>query len=493
MSFVIGCDIGTQSIKAVLLGEAGSVVARATSPHRTTYPSPGWAEQDPQAWIDGVGAVIRSLLAQSRVDPDAVVGIGVAGQVDGIVATDDRGRPLAPAPIWMDRRATAETARFAERAGAAAIRSTTGLNPDASHGVPKIAWLRARLPGAAAYLVPTAYVVAWLSGERAMDPANASCSMLWDLAAGTWSQRLLDAAEIDAATLGAVRPAAHVLGSLRPQAIALGLSERCQVVVGTGDEHAACLAAGILDPGVIGDVTGTAEPVAVAAHQPLVDPGGLVETHAHAVPDRFLVENPGFVSGGSVRWLAEDVLGCRQEDVGALAAEARPGSEGVLFLPALSGAVTPRWNESARGAFTGLRLGHARPHLARAVLEGCAYALRDIVDRLAALGLGGDVLRVLGGGARNELWLQIKADVTGLPAQTLLEPEATAMGAALLAGIGVGWYRDADAAVRATLRLGTTTVEPDRSVRDRYDEGYERYRALWDALEPTFVAPAVAP
>ena len=357
MSFIIGCDIGTQSIKAVLLGEAGSVVARAASSHGTTYPYPGWAEQDPQAWIDGLSAAVRTLLATARVDPAAVVAIGVAGQVDGIVATDDRGRPLAAAPIWMDRRATAEAARFADRAGAGAIRAITGLNPDASHGVPKIAWLRDRVPGAAWYLVPTAYVVAWLTGERAMDPANASCSMLWDLAAGTWSQPLLEAAEIDPGMLGAVLPAAHVLGSLRPQAAALGLSERCRVVVGTGDEHAACLAAGILDPGVVGDVTGTAEPVAAASDRPLVDPSGLVETHPHAVPDRFLVENPGFVSGGSVRWLADDVLGCRQEEIAELAAAAPAGSAGVLFLPALSGAVTPRWNEWARGAFTGLGLG----------------------------------------------------------------------------------------------------------------------------------------
>jgi len=257
-----------------------------------------------------------------------------------------------------------------------------------------------------------------------------------------------------------------------------------RVTVGTGDEHAACLAAAILEPGLVGDITGTAEPVCVAATSPLLDPTGLLETHPHAIAGRWLLENPGFVSGGSLRWLADAVLGMPEREVAALAAEAPPGSDGLVFIPALGGAVTPRWNDRARGTFHGLRLGHDRRHLARAVMEGCAFALRDIVERMDALGLAGERIRVLGGGARDPVWVAIKADVTGRPVERLAEPEATAYGAALLAAVGAGWYPDPAAASRATLRLSPGVVEPVLAHRAVMDDGYGRYRAIFDALEP---------
>jgi xylulokinase len=233
---------------------------------------------------------------------------------------------------------------------------------------------------------------------------------------------------------------------------------------------------------VIVDVTGTAEPVCAPADQVVLDPQRLVETHAHAVPGRLLVENPGFVSGGSTLWLAESVLGVDQGAVFDLAARAPAGADGVIFLPALSGSMAPRWNENMRGAFTGLAMNHDGHHLARAVLEGCAFALRDIVDRLAALGLGGEV-RVVGGGARSPLWLQIKADVLGRPVRPVLAAEATALGAAILAGAAAGTFTDLDDAVARAVQLAPTTVDPDPALRERYDEAYARYQGLFDAVE----------
>jgi xylulokinase len=440
----------------------------------------------------GLRGAVRQVLRSSGVPSASVAALGIAAQVDGIVALDEGGRPLGPAPIWMDRRATDETERLLRELSASEIRAVTGLNPDASHGAPKVAWLRTHVDGTATYLVPAAYAVWVLTGERAQDPANASCMLLWDVRAGEWSERLMRAFDIAPAQLAPVRSATDVVGTLRPaEAEALGLSERCRVVVGTGDEHAACLAAGVLAPGVIADVTGTAEPVAAASLDPITDDQGLLETHGHAAPGRWLIENPGFVSGGSVLWLAERVLGCDRDDVDGLAAGAPPGADGALFLPALGGSLAPRWNEHARGVFSGLALSQDRHHLARAVLEGCAYALRDIVDRLAELGLGGDTMRVVGGGARSATWLQVKADVTGLAIDVLEEPEATALGGAMLAGVGAGWYRDVDEAVAATLRLAERRIEPDPANRDVYRDGYASYRALFDAVEPTFT-PASA-
>lgn len=467
------------------------MLARAASAYGTIYPQPGWAEQDPRDWDRALAAVVREVIDMAAVAPREVVTLGVAAQVDGIVAVDAGGEPLAPAPIWMDRRAIAEARELAERMDAGTIRSITGLNVDASHGAPKAAWLRrsTRQP-ISAYLVPAAYIVARLTGERVVDHANASCLLLYDIAAREWSPVLLQAAQLDPSALGEIRAATDIAGTLRPEAAAaLGLETGCRVAVGTGDEHAACVAAGVLRPGIVGDIAGTAEPVAAASGEAIIDPEGLVETHAHVPADRWLVENPGFVSAGSIRWLAESVLGCSQEEVAALAAGAPAGSEGVLFVPALGGSVTPRWNEDARASFSGLTIGQDRRHLARAVIEGCAFALRDIVDRLTALGLAGDTIRVVGGGARSRLALQIKADVTGSRIEVLDEPEATAFGAALIAATAAGWFADLDEAAAATLRLAGDPILPEPRSRLVYEDAYRRYRATYDALEPTFGVP----
>jgi len=281
-----------------------------------------------------------------------------------------------------------------------------------------------------------------------------------------------------------------VAGRLSEEAAAdLGLTTACVVAVGTGDEHAACVAAGALQPGTVADIAGTAEPVASAAWDAVWDPAGLVETHAHVPVDRWLVENPGFLAGGSVRWLSEQIIGCEQAEIESLATGAPPGSDGVLFVPALNGSTTPRWDESARGVFSGLALNHDRRHLARAVLEGCAFAVRDIVDRLAELGLGSDTLRVVGGGARNRLALQIRADVTGLPVEAPRESEATALGAALVAGVAAGWYRDLDEAATLTRDPAPFVAEPIPANVGLYAEAYDRYRATFDAVASPIPQP----
>ena len=308
-------------------------------------------------------------------------------------------------------------------------------------------------PIADAYLLPTSFAVATLTGVRVVDPAAASSTMLMELGTVDWADDLVTAVDTRRAALARIAPAASVVGGLRRTvAEQLGLDAGVQVVVGTGDEHSACLAAGVHDPGAVCDIAGTAEPVAAASTSPLVPDDASLETHPHALPDRWLLENPGFVSGGSTRWLAETVLGVPEEQLFALAADAPAGCDGLVFIPALGGAVTPRWNDRARGTFHGLRLGHDRRHLARAVLEGCAFALRDIVEALDGLGVAGDRLRVVGGGARDGLWTSIKADVTGRVVERLIEPEATALGAALLAATGLGWYPDAATAARMTAR-----------------------------------------
>ncbi len=485
--YLIGIDVGSQSIKAVLCNPDAAPVASASHPCTMQHPASGWAEQDPAQWCEGIAAVIRKTLIAADVAPGEVTHLGLACQVDGVVPIDASLQPLRPALIWLDKRATSQTRRLGEAIDEHTVFTTTGLVLDASHTAPKIMWIRDEEPDVfrATRMVPppAAYLVGWLTGHACQDHANASSSLLYDVVARTWSMPLLEAAGIDPCLLAPIAPAHQVVGPLRAQvAELLGLTTRCVAVVGTGDDHGAALGAGAVHDGLVADVTGTAEPVGAPSLHAIFDSERLVETHAHAVDGAFFIENPGFVAGGSVLWLAS-VLGASQAEVLAWAAEAPPGADGVNFLPALSGATTPRWNDRMRGLFYGLSMNHDRRHLARAVIEGCAYALRDITRRLSAIGIPVEELRVIGGGARSELWLQMKADVCGAGVRVAGGSEPTALGAAMLAAVGAELFEDASSASRQMTISSPRLWEPDPTRSEVYDTGYAAYRRLFGALE----------
>ena len=488
--YAIGCDVGSQSLKGILLDPSGAVVAEAAAAYEVEYPHPGWAQQDVADWRTALGDVVRSLLGKGAIPATDVGTLGLATQVDGLVAVDADGEALLPAIIWLDRRASAQVGAF-DALDRKTIRRITGLNLDASHVAPKILWLRDAHPDvferAAGLLLPGSALVAWLTGEQVLDHANASSTLLYEVSDRTWSAEMLDATGLDADRLGTICAAAEVAGPLRPAAAeAIGLTPSTRVVVGTGDEHGASLGAGAIREGIVVDISGTAEPVAVAAPKPTIDETGLLETHAHADPRVWLIENPGFVSGGSVRWFQDLFGGAAFADLDREARTSGPGSDGVTFLPTLSGSTAPRWNDRARGVFAGLSLNHDRGAMFRAVLEGCSFALRDIVDRLGELGLGADEIRVVGGGARSRLWLQMKADVTGHRVRVLADDEATALGAAMLAGVGAGTFADLDEAVTALTTLDPVAYDPDPATSAGYADAYGRYRGLFDAVEPEF-------
>ena len=488
MGYLIGADIGSQSVKAVLLDPDGRTVASAGQACAMLHPANGWAEQDPADWQTGLTIAIRQLITRSGVAPSQVTHLGLASQVDGVVPVDDRLRPLRAGLIWLDRRAAAQAAALSRALGPDCIFATTGLNADASHIAPKLMWLREQEPAtfrrARCFPPVGGYMLGWLTGTLAQDHANASSTLLYDVRTGSWDGRMLATADIDPGLLAEIRPSAQAAGTLTAEAVEdLGLGRDTVVVVGTGDEHAACVGAGAIVPGLVADVTGTAEPVAVTAPSPVFDAEHVVETHAHAITGLLLVENPGFVSGGCTLWCARSVLDIDQAGLFELAARAPAGSDGVLFVPALSGATVPRWNDRMRGSFAGLSMNHDRSHLARAVVEGCSFALRDVLGRLDALGLAGEEIRIVGGGARSELWLQIKADVTGRTVRPVLAEEPTALGAAILAGLAAGTFRDAADAVARTVTPSADGYEPDERARAVYEERYAQYRALYDGVE----------
>jgi len=488
MGYLIGADIGSQSIKVVLLDPEGTALATAGRPCKMHHPAAGWAEQDPAQWRAGLAAAIRDVVAAAGIRPADVTHLGLASQVDGVVPVNAALEPLGPAIIWLDRRATAEAAALAAKLGSDYIFACTGLNADSSHIAPKLMWLRTHEPeifrAAVSFPPVGGYLLGWLTGVVAQDHANASSTLLYDVQAETWDPKMLAAADIDPALLAEIRPAAEVAGVMRPAAASeLGLSTDCAVVVGTGDEHGACIGAGAIEPGLVADVTGTAEPVATTADRAVFDPERVVETHAHAITGLLLVENPGFVSGGCTLWCAESMLGITQAELFVAAAQAPAGADGVIFLPALSGATAPRWNDKMRGVFAGLAMNHDGRHIARAVVEGCAYALLDVLGRLEALALTGGEIRVVGGGARSDLWLQIKADVTGRPVRPVLTAEPTATGAAVLAGLAAGTFADAADAVGRTVTPSVRCYQPDQRTAAVYAERYAQYRALYDGAE----------
>lgn len=485
MPNIVGIDVGSQSVKVVCVDEAGRVLSTASEPMSTQHAHSGWAEQSPRDWNAAIVKAVRAIPTAERAN---VCAVAVAAQVDGVVALGHDGVALHNALVWQDHRAVAETDSIIAAVGADALFTRTGLVADASHGAPKMMWLRAHHPDVwtetRCLASVGAYVNQWLTGDAIHDRANASSTMLYDVAGGGYDDELCAVAGVGRAILPRVASATSVAGHLTATAAdMLGLSANCLVAVGTGDEHAASVAAGVVRPGVIADVSGTAEPVAAASDEFVLDRAQLVETHAHAIEGAYLIENPGFVSGGSTWWLAEHVLGVSQQDVLNLAADAPPGCEGVVFIPALAGSTTPRWNSSMRGAFVGLSMHHDRTHLARAVLEGCSYALRDIVDRLAEMGLAGDEVRVVGGGGRSIVWCQIKADVLGRTIRRVLPEPSTAIGAAVIGGVAAGCFRDVDEAISACIELAPDEFVPDPRTADAHAAGYARYRDVFDQLD----------
>ena len=500
-AFVIGCDVGSQGTNVALYTEDGELVASSYQPHELSYPHPTWAEQDPTEWPRSVAAGVRSVAAEIE-DRSAIAALSFGSQLDGMVACDDAGAPVRPALIWMDRRAEAQAAALAEKVTPSDFYRLSGTNLDSSHAVFKALWIRDQEPEAfarTAHLMPPgSYVLKEVAGRLAVDYSNASSLGLLDPGTRRWSDELLEASGISRHALPELVPAIEAVGTVTGEfADATGLSPSTVVAAGCGDEMAATLGAGVFEPGEVCDVVGTAEPVCAASDRPRYDDTMLVECHPHADPDAWLLENPGFVSGGNLRWWRDHFaplerhsesagLGDAYDLLSSEAALASPGSDGVTFLPCMQGAMAPEWNGAARGVFYGLTLAHNRGHLTRALLEGSAFALRDILEAMNAAGLETRRLTIVGGGAKGALWRQIKADVTGLPVRVPANVETTATGAAMLAAVAAGLFSNVAEAASAFVDYQPQEHVPADDLRDDYDAAYRRYRDVYAALKPVF-------
>jgi xylulokinase len=508
VTYVIGCDVGSQGTNAALYAEDGRLLDSAYEPYDVDFPRPGWAEQSATLWDDAIRAACRRLVDGLDGGADGVRAISFGSQLDGQVPLDSSLRPLRPCLIWMDRRAQTQARALGEQLSPERFYELSGANLDSSHGVFKILWVRDEEPelfaGARHFVTPGTYAVLSASGELAVDPSNGSSVALLDPRTRRWSEKLLDAAGLDPSLMVPVRPSTEPVGTVTQEfAAATGLPRSTLVVVGCGDEMAATLGAGVRAEGEVCDVAGTAEPVCASSAAPHADPTMLVECHPHGDPDAWLMENPGFVSGGNLRWFRDQLGGIEREvelsgggdAYDLLCREASgvpPGSDGLVFLPCMQGAMAPEWNGAARGVFFGLTLAHTRAHLMRAVLEGSAYALRDILEAMGGSGLEPRRLTIVGGGAKGTVWRQIKADVTGLPVRIPESVETTAAGAAVLAAVGAGLYPSCAEAAERFVAFRTEEHEPESETAAAYEEGYALYRDVYAAAKPVFEAHATS-
>ncbi len=455
-----GVDIGTTGVKAIAISASGEVLARAERGYPLSTPQPGWAEQDPEDWRREAEAALADL----RLEP---AGLGFSGQMHGLVVLDGDDRVLRPAILWNDQRTAAECAEIEERVGLARLIEQTGNRALTGFTAPKLLWLRRHEPEVYAQirgvLLPKDYVRLRLTGERAIDVADASGTLLFDVARRRWSGEVLDALEIP--------------GEWLPQV------HECPSVAGAGDQAAGALGVGVVAPGTLSVVLGTSGVVFAALPEYRPDAEARLHVFCHAVPGTWHAMGVMLSAAGSLRWFRDAVTGESYDELLREAAAWPPGAEGLLFQPYLAGERTPHADPDARAAFVGLGLRHDRGALVRALLEGVAYGLRDSLELLRGLGVEAEVGRVSGGGARSPLWLKIVASVLGLPLERTAAEEGAAYGAALLAGVRAGVFADAAEAVAACVRV-RDRVEPDPAWQAAYDAGYARFRRLYPALRP---------
>jgi len=492
--YILAHDLGTTGNKASLFDERGQPVASAFAGYETAHPRPGWAEQDATDWWRAVRDSTRELLSASTVAPGDIAVVSFSGMMNGALAVDAAGVPLRSAIIWADQRATAEAEFLAERCGFEQVYRRTGHRAGASYTAAKMLWIQRRQPELYArahqFLQAKDYAAYKLSGIFATDYSDASGTDLFDLERRDWALDIIEAVGLDAQKLPPAYPSSTVIGKVTPQAAGeTGLLAGTPLVIGGGDGACATVGAGSVCPGEAYNYVGSSSWIAVIAEQPLYDPQMRTFTFAHLDPVLYFPTGTMQCAGGSFDWLERLLRGEGDaplyEELSAAAAGVEPGARGLLFLPYLIGERSPHWNPLARGAFVGLTMSHGRAEMARAVLEGVAFNLKMILDAFLEQGAEIEAMRLIGGGARSALWRQILADVYGLPIlRPALLAEATALGAAIAGGVGVGLFPDFS--VAHEIVQVEEAERPNPTDSQRYAALYSLFQQTYTVLEPIF-------
>jgi len=489
----LGIDVGTGGTRAVVVSERGQVVAAAGAEHaHFASPQTGWAEQDPQDWWRAAQEAVRAVLNRG-VAAETIGAVGFSGQMHGAVLLNERDRILRPAIIWCDQRTAAQCRQITEKIGARRLIELTANPALTGFTLPKLLWVRQHEPElwarVRAVLLPKDYVRLRLTGERAIDVADASGTLLFDVALRRWSAEVARAVEVDERLLPPVFESPEVVGVVSAEgAQATGLKQGTRVVAGAGDQAAGAVGLGVVRPGAVSATIGTSGVVFAATDRPALDPQGRVHTFCHAVPGRWHVMGVTQGAGLSLRWF-RDQFGAGADDgrdpyerLCAEAAKVPAGAAGLLWAPYLMGERTPHLDPEARAALAGLTASHTRAHVVRAILEGVAFSLRDTLTIFEEMKVPAGSIRLGGGGARSPVWRQIQAEIYGRTVEVAAAEEGAAYGAALLAGVGGGAWPSVDAACESVIRIASR-IEPDPATVKHMDGRYREYRKLYPTMK----------
>jgi len=502
MRYILGIDVGTTGTRAVLVDQSGAVVKGATTDHLPiSILQPQWAEQEPEDWWQATVSSVRKVLSQSGVSAADIAGIGLSGQMHGVVLLDKDYNVLRPSIIWCDQRSQAQADWFTDRIGKQRLIEITCNPALTGFSVPKFLWVRDNQPEIYSQmrklLLPKDYIRFRLTSEFATEVSDAAGTLLLDVPERRWSSEILNALELDEDLLPRVYESPEITGRItRAAAEATGLKEGTPVVGGGGDQAAGAVGNGVVAPGIISSTIGTSGVVFAFTERPSLDPKGRVHTFCHAVPGKWHVMGVTQGAGLSLRWF-RDNFGGQEIQIGqftgsdpyellaAEAAQAQAGCEGLIFLPYLMGERTPHLDPNARGVLFGLTARHNRSHVIRAILEGVAYSLRDTLEIFKEMDVPVEQVRASGGGGRSGLWRQIQADVFNTEIVTINATEGSAYGAALLAAVGTGIFSTVEEACSQTIKV-VDRCRPDAKAAKVYEEHYQVYRSLYGALKPQF-------
>jgi xylulokinase len=504
-SHLLGIDVGTTGLKAVLAHANGTMLAQASQEYPTHYPQPNWAEQDPEQWWRACCEVVPRVLAMAGVSGRDIAAIGASGQGVGVVPVDSDGAVLRPAIIWMDRRSDEQCRALRERVGEEEITRVNGARIDSFYLAPKWLWVKEHEPAVyrqtAAVLQANGYITLRLTATPCMDLSSGPLTLFFDSVRLGYSEDLAGRMGIDLEKMPPLAQGHEVIGSVtRAAAQATGLAEGTPVVGGAVDGTAAAIEGGLLADGDAVEMTGQSTVMLICASRPYLerDLFGLV----HGVPGKYLAVGGSTAAGGSLRWWRDALadlerergqqLGCDPfELLVGLAAGSPPGANRLVFLPYMFGERSPIWDTDARGVFFGLSLSTTKADMVRAILEGAAYGLRHNVEAAASAGFAVSSLGCVGGGARSDLWNQIKADVLGRPVRRLRAGTGAPMGDIMMAGVGAGVYRDFAEAMAAVVQVEREFV-PNPANRQIYDDLYGVFLGLYPALRERFAELARA-
>jgi xylulokinase len=487
----MGIDVGTGGTRALLVDSKGREIATHTASHEEMrMPHPMWAEQDPGDWARAAIEAVRGVLSKAGATGADVRGVGLSGQMHGLVILDDKSNVIRPSLIWCDQRSSDQVEFINQKVGRSKILEHIANPMLTGFTLPKLLWVRDHEPAhfkrVKKLLLPKDYVRFHLTGEFAIDAADASGTGVFDVLQRRWSMEMMNALDLDPAILPRAYESPEVSARISKSAAeATGLREGTPVMAGAGDQAASAVGNGIVEPGIVSCTLGTSGVVFAHSESAAYDPQGRIHTFCHAVPGKWHVMGVTQGAGLSLRWMRDQLMpGASYDAMLAEAATAPAGSNGLFWLPYLMGERTPHLDPHARGGWIGLTAKHTRADLIRSVIEGVCYSQKDALDLIEQTGAQASKVRASGGGARSRFWRQLLADIFAKPVATLASQEGSAYGAALLALVGTEEFSSVPEACAAAIRE-TDCIDPaDSSV---YREGHKRYQALYPALTRALV------